>query len=339
MRPIAASVMLLLFLAEMTALRSQPVSDAGKKAVLILLRQPEGTLGKRLAEASASTAVPDEVRAAAAREQTSLVEAQQDAFEQRIVASGAANVVHYLALNMIRADIPPSALGSLQSDPAVVSVTPLSEDAPAVAHAEFSSPPMNTGLGMQPSSGMMAGRLPVPQGQMLPAPPMQLPGAPGAMMAGPAMGMQPPAMPGAGSMLQSVLGLTGQMGMQAGTAMPRAAGMAMIVSGGAQIAQNVLASRKQGCVLTLATAGTQIPEAGGQGVIAVNAPPSCLWQAHSDSEWLQINSEGPMIGAGIVKYSAAAASHGLLRTGVVSISGVANTKVKGTTSITVQQGQ
>ena len=172
-------------------------------------------------------------------------------------------------------------------------------------------------------------------------PAMQMPGVPGAMLQSPAPmpGMQMPGLPGAGGMFQSLLGVTSQMGMQAETAMPRSAGIAMLLSGTAQLATVILANRKSGCTLTLATAGTQIPEAGGQGVIAVNAPASCLWQPHSEADWLQINTEGPMIGPGIVKYTAAPTSAGILRTGVISMIGIANSKVRGKTSVTVRQGQ
>ena len=167
-------------------------------------------------------------------------------------------------------------------------------------------------------------------------PAMPGPGVPGAIP-GAFPGLSGP--PIGGGMFQSILGVTGQMGMQAGTAMPRAAGLVTLLSGGAQIAQIIVANRKQGCAITLATAGTQIPEAGGQGVIAVNAPPACLWQAQSDADWLQIDTGGPMIGPGIVKYTATAAGAGKLRTGVITIGGIASTKVRGKTSITVRQGQ
>ena len=179
-----------------------------------------------------------------------------------------------------------------------------------------------------------------PPGAMNPVfmPPLPMPGmpTPGMQMAG-VPGMQ--GLPGAGGMFQMLLGVTGQMGMQAETAMPRAAGKAMLLSGTAQLAQVILANRKPGCTLTLATAGTQIPEAGGQGVIAVNTPPSCLWQARSDADWLHIVTDCPMMGPGIVRYATAPASAGMLRTGVINIVGVANNKVKGKTSITVRQGQ
>jgi hypothetical protein len=162
------------------------------------------------------------------------------------------------------------------------------------------------------------------------------PGAtpPGAMMPG----ATPPGVPGAGGMFQSILGVTGQMSMQAGSVMPRVVGMATLLSGGAQIAQIIVQSRKQGCAILLASAGLQLPEAGGQGVIAVSAPLTCLWQAQSDSDWLQITSGGPAMGPGIVKYAASPASAGMLRTGVISITGIAGAKVRGNTSTTIRQG-
>ena len=117
--------MLLLPPVSLTVLHAQPVPAPGKQSFLILLRQPECALGKRLAELPAATPVPDEVRAEAEREQTSLAQVQKESFERRLTAAGATGVVPYPALNMMRADIPVSALSSLHSDPAVVSVTPL----------------------------------------------------------------------------------------------------------------------------------------------------------------------------------------------------------------------
>src|SRR5450755_3021678 len=67
MKPMIAIPMSLLLLTGVTLLRAQPVPATGKQTVLILLRQPEGTLGRRLAELPASTPVPDEVRSAAQR--------------------------------------------------------------------------------------------------------------------------------------------------------------------------------------------------------------------------------------------------------------------------------
>ena len=183
---------------------------------------------------------------------------------------------------------------------------------------------------------MASMQMPSSPGSMMPG--MMMPGM-SSMMGSPSFGMPSQAFPGTGGTFQSILGVTGQMGMQAGSIMPRASGMIALLSGGAQIAQLLATSRKQGCVILLATAGTQIPEAGGQGVIAVNAPPSCLWQAQSDAEWLQVTGGGPMMGPGIVKYTAAPASAGMLRTGVISIGGIAGAKVKGKTSTTIRQGQ
>jgi hypothetical protein len=108
-------------------------------------------------------------------------------------------------------------------------------------------------------------------------PPVKMPGQmsgmtgpmPGAMMPGMAMpgammpGAMPQGFPNAGGMFQSILGVTGQMGMQAGTVMPRAAGMVSLLTGGAQIAQILVSSRKQGCAIMVASAGLQIPEGGG----------------------------------------------------------------------------
>ena len=353
----ATLAILLLFVS--TLLRAQPAAASAKQNVLILLRQPESALSQRLAQAPPSTPVPDEVRTAAEHEQTSLIQAQTESFEQRLTAAGATGVVHYAGLNMMRADIPPSALTSLHSDPAVVSVTPLSEDAPPLAGGAIAPPLASPGVAAPPAAGVAAGRIvrksesfqppslmPAPIPGSMPAMPMpstpgQPPGAmmPGQMMGSPPFGAPPPGMPGSGGMLQSILGVTGQMGMQAGTMAPRAAGMIAMLTGGAQIAQIVANSRKQGCAILIATAGAQIPEAGGQGVIAVSAPPTCLWQAQSDADWLQIDAAGPMMGPGIVKYTATAASHGMLRTGVVSITGVAGNKVKGKTSTTLRQGE
>src|ERR1700722_7576902 len=102
-----AAISILLFLpAGMSVLRAQPAPGAAPKTYLILLRQPEGTLAKRLAEASPATPIPDEVRAAALREKASMVQAQQDSFDQRMAAAGASQVTHYPELNIGRADVP-----------------------------------------------------------------------------------------------------------------------------------------------------------------------------------------------------------------------------------------
>jgi len=368
MRPIIA-ILLLLAPAGMTVLRAQSASAAGKQSVLILLQEPQGALGKRLAEAPSSTPVPEEVRTAAQREYTGLVQAQRESFEQRLMAAGATGVVQYPALNMMRADIPQAAFSSLHSDPAVVSVTPLSEDAQV--------PSTNLGVAVPPAAGIAVGghgrnldtfqppSLMTNIAAVQPAAlagtpvsafiaPVQTSGLPGAVMPGSVMpgsipgtpmpgtmmpGMMTPGLPGTGGMFQSILSVTGQMGMQAGTLMPRASGMVALLTGSAQIAQIIVLNRKQGCIITLETAGTQLSEAGGQGVIAVNAPPSCLWQAQSDADWLQITSGGPMMGPGIIKYTATPASAGLLRTGDINIVGLAGAKVRGKTSTAIRQGQ
>jgi len=333
MRPMIAISILLLTPGVENVLLAQPAATAAAKSLLILLRQPEGTLGKRLAELPSSTPVPEEVRAAALREQTSMAQAQQESFDQRMAAAGVTQVVHYPELNMVRAEVPPAALSLVQSDPAVISVTPLSEDAPAIAGVK--SPPAGLAAGLR---GLRSDALQPPSfASALPpaAPPMSMPSLSSSMLPG----MPMPGLPGSAGMFQSLLGVGGQMGMQAGSAMPRAAGFAMLFSGTAQITQAILANRKPACSVTMATAATQLPETGGQGVIAVSAPPSCLWQANSDAAWLQINTEGPMMGPGIVRYTTAPATPGMLRTGVINVVGVDNSKVKGKTSITVRQGQ
>jgi hypothetical protein len=341
MKPIIAISMLLVWLAGMTVLPAQTVAVPAAKSVLILLRQPEGTLSRRLAELPSSTPVPEDVKAAALSEQKWLAQAQQDSFDQRMTAAGATQLVHYPELNMVRADVPSDAMSSLQSDPAVVSVTPMSEDAPVPADA-------SKGVGVPPATGLAAG-MPRHRSDLIqspfisPMPPAGLPALPG--MAMPPMQMPGMPLPGVvglpstGGMFQSLLGATAQMGVQAETAMPRAAGMAMLVSGTVQIAQIILANRRPGCTLTLATDSARTPESGGHGVIAVNAPPTCLWQARSDADWLSIDTDGPVMGPGIVKYTAAAASAGMLRTGVINIIGIANIKLKGKTSVSVRQGQ
>jgi len=129
------------------------------------------------------------------------------------------------------------------------------------------------------------------------------------------------------------------MGMQASMTMPRAAGMLMIFSGVAQVAQAVLSNRKQSCNATIAPSGTFVPEAGGHGSIAVNVPPTCFWQAQSDAEWLQLTPPGPMLGPGVVQFTSLPAPAGSVRTAVVTLSGVAGSKLKGDSSVAVKQGR
>ncbi len=121
LRPMVAILMLLLMGAGSSAAES----------ILIVLRHPEGPLRQRLASASPATVVPEEVRAAAEREETSLVKEQQEAFDKKLAAAGAKGLIHYPDLNMVRADLSQAALVTLRSDPAVVSVTSIPADAPS----------------------------------------------------------------------------------------------------------------------------------------------------------------------------------------------------------------
>ncbi len=129
-------------------------------------------------------------------------------------------------------------------------------------------------------------------------------------------------LPAGGGMLQSLLGVTSQLGAQAGMAMPRSAGLILLVSGGAQIAQIVAANCKQSCFITLDATSARVPVAGGMGSFVVKAPPSCMWQPQSTSEWLQIENGNPVVGTGIVRYTASADT-GAGRSGVITIAGIA----------------
>ncbi len=329
--------LLVLMISIATLLPAQPVAPA-RKTVLILLRQPEGPLGQRLTTIGQSIAVPEEVRQAAGRERAALAAAQQESFNTRLAAAGATGVIHYPGLNMVHAELPAGAEGALASDPAVLSLTPLSEDAPL-------------GVGVQPPVGT-AGGPPGRKSEMLHSPflmPALSPGfipspqMPGQMQMPGQLGLpgaMPPVMPGAtgGGMFQSLLGVTAQVGAQTGMMMPRAGGMLALVAGGAQIAQVIAANRRQTCTISLQATTAAIPASGGQGTFIVQASPSCLWQAQTDAEWLKVESDGPVVGPGVVRYTAAPAS-GTNRTAVIVIAGIARMTIKGKTSLTLTQSR
>src|SRR4051794_7246537 len=111
MRPINA--MLLMF-AGVAVLCAQPTAVTGRQSVLMVLRQPEGPVGQRLAAIPPSTVVPEEVRAAAERERAGLAKAQQESFNLRLAAVGATGVLHYAGLNMVRAEVPLVSIAALQ---------------------------------------------------------------------------------------------------------------------------------------------------------------------------------------------------------------------------------
>jgi hypothetical protein len=336
---------------------SGPMAMLCAETVLIVLREPSGPVSQRLATLPQSTPVPDEIRAAAERERSTLRKAQQDSFDGRLAAAGATGVVHYAALDMIRADVPFPALISLQTDPAVVSVTPLSGDAPATllqANLLQGGP----GAGVQPApAGAAIGGLPHKPGSlqsplfpmaspammatpppMTSAPAFPLPGAmPGVNLPGAMPFMsQPTAMPPGTGMFQALLGTTSQLSAQAGMAMPRSAGLMVLLAGGAQIAQVIAANHKPSCTITLDTTSARIPAAGGQGTIFVKASPSCLWQAQSNSEWLQMDGSSPTMGSGVVRYTATASESS--RSAMITIAGIVKTTVRGRGSIVVRQG-
>jgi hypothetical protein len=127
--------------------------------------------------------------------------------------------------------------------------------------------------------------------------------------------------------------------MQVGGAMPRTAPMMILFSGAAQIAQVVLTNRKQGCTPMIAASGTRVPEAGGHGSIAVNIGGACFWQAQSDAEWVQVKTEGPVMGPGVVQFTVSPASAGMVRTAIVTLSGIAGSKVRGDVQVVIKQGQ
>jgi hypothetical protein len=142
--------------------------------------------------------------------------------------------------------------------------------------------------------------------------------------------------PGGGGLWQSLLSVTSQIGAQSTMMMPRASGIIVLAAGGAQIAQVIASNRKTSCTLSLDTDRIRIPAAGGPGAIAVRASPSCIWQAQSDTDWLTINSDGPMVGSGMFRYTAAPSTSGS-RTATVTLAAISKMTIKGKSSITVTQ--
>jgi hypothetical protein len=346
----------------------QTVAGGGRESVLVVLRQMEGPIGQRLAGVAPGTVVPEEVLAASRREQEGLAKAQRESLEARLTALGGGQVLHYPALNMVRVEVPRAAVNALQTDPAVMSVTAISGDvqptpATAIPNASIGRPlltPTLSGTGMMGGSNpaFMASNPMGGSGVGMPGAGMQGLGMQGLGMQGlgmPGMGMQgmgmqgmgmqgmsfigqQPGFGGRGSMLQAMLGVTGQMGGQLAMAMPRAAGLLAMVAGGAQVAQVIVANRKQSCSISLDSTNLQIPAAGSQGSFAVRASPSCMWQAQSNEEWLHVDSDSPMVGSGLVRYTVAAGT-GARRSGVITIAGIAKMTMKGKTSLTVTQGE
>jgi hypothetical protein len=70
----------------------------------------------------------------------------------------------------------------------------------------------------------------------------------------------------------------------------------------------------------------------------VNASPSCLWQAQSHYEWLHIDTDGPVVRPGLVRYTAATET-GTVRRGSIIVARIAKMTINGKTSLTVLQGQ
>jgi hypothetical protein len=330
-----------------------PMAMLCAETVLIVLRQPSGPVGQRLAAIPQSTPVPDEIRAAAERERTALTKAQQESFDARLTAAGATGVVHYADLDMVRAEVPLSALISLQTDPAVLSVTELSGDAlPSMPQVSLLQG--GPGAGVQPSpAGAAIGSLPRKPGNlqsplfptaspafMAPSPMPMAPtpsfGMPGMAMPGAMPNMPLMAQPMGTGMIQSLLGITSQLSAQAGMAMPRSAGMMVLVAGSAQIAQIIAANHKPSCTIALDSTSAKIPAAGGQGTILVKASPSCLWQAQSNADWLQIDGASPTMGPGAVRFTAPASES--TRSAMITIATIVKTTVTGKASVTLSQG-
>lgn len=324
---------------------AQAPAAPGKRSVLIVLRQPEGEIGQRLATSPPSAQVPEEVSAAAERERAVMVKAQQESFRGRLAAAGVTGVEAYPELNMVRAEIPAAALSSVQSDPAVLAVTSLSEDAPSVGAAigrpghrpEGLQSPLLMAPATSPANGMAIGMPGVmPQTPFGGQPFMQQP-----MTGQPFMGQ--PGMPmgggmGSGGMFQSLAGVVGSMGAQSSMMMPRASGFIVLAAGGAQIASILATNRKQACTIRLDAPPARAPAAGGQGYLMVRASPSCLWQAQSNAEWLHVDTDSPMPGTGLVRYTVAP-SAGSARTGNITIAGITKTTIRGAAALTVSQGQ
>ena len=298
------------------------------ETVLIVLRQPEGPVGQRLASLPQSTAVPDEVRAAAERERSALCKAQRDSFDARLTAAGAKSVTRYDALDIVRADLPSSSIPALQADPAVLSVTLLSAT-PSTPATPTRRPDLLRSPLLSPAS---AQPLPMPG---LPAANPTTPFVPSPNMPSPNPVM-PVGVPAGAGMFQSLMGTAGQLSAQAGMAMPRSAPLMVLLAGSAQIAQIIAANHKPSCNITLETTTAKLPAGGGQGTLLVTAPASCLWQPQSNAEWLQIDAPVPTLGPGIVHYTVSAA--GTARTGVITIAGVDKTTVRGKASLSVTQG-
>jgi len=129
-------------------LRERPQSEAVIPVFIVLAHQPQyeimrraegpAALRRQLAESGyqareAADAIVLETRREAFQAIERAIGPEQDALEARLKKLGAGAVSRYLGINMITAEIPPSALAALQSDPSVARVFPAEKNDPQLA--------------------------------------------------------------------------------------------------------------------------------------------------------------------------------------------------------------
>jgi hypothetical protein len=80
-----------------------------------------------------------------------------------------------------------------------------------------------------------------------------------------------------------------------------------------------------GCGFSINPLSKSFAKPGGTGTISVTANPGCSWTAVSSAGWITIPTGGKGIGNGIVGYSVASNGSGAMRTGSITIAGIAFT--------------
>jgi hypothetical protein len=317
-------------------------STAGdSKSVLIRLHEQDN----RAACPKGAEAPSDATAEAKLRECDPLQVVQDPAFTKRLVAVGAVKIEYYPAANMLRANVPSTALEAIKSDPAVIAVFP-AEAAVVEASAGAivipaspdqtysiapssnfnrtsslfpSSSPNFSGSLLTPNYGYQFGfqsrlLLPPPptsypvMAPVLPAQTWQAPvGIPAGTPFTPQWEADGPWDGGGGTRMSGMLtGLAGNIGV---TMLSMRGGTLGLVGGLAgSFALNLLSSRNNDCKVTVSPASVPLPSAGGNGTLQIHAPRGCTWETRSDSDWIEITEGSHGTGSGVVKYKVSPAA-------------------------------
>ena len=75
------------------------------------------------------------------------------------------------------------------------------------------------------------------------------------------------------------------------------------------------------CTLSLSAASTSIAAGASTGSVTVSTAANCAWTASSNHSWLTVTSLSPVLGTGIVNFSAAANTSTTARIGTLTVAG------------------